>query len=92
MGFVKIENELFKLTDKPHSLNYGEICLLAFISNYSKGNRFFMTNKLIATSLNTSERTIKRWIANLRDKKLILIHYEEVAGKEKRIIVPTFAK
>ena len=81
--FINVDLKLFKL-----NLNYGEIFLLALITNYSKGNKFFMSNELIAKHLNTSTRTIKRWIANLRDNELIQIYYENIAGKERRIIVP----
>ena len=75
--YINIQDELLKLARAPTELNYGEIILLALITNIDK---FYMTNEALANLMNTSIRTIKRWLANLKEKGLIDIYYEEVGG------------
>lgn len=82
--YINIQDELLKLARAPTELNYGEIILLALITNIDK---FYMTNEALANLMNTSIRTIKRWLANLKEKGLIDIYYEEVGGAERRIMV-----
>lgn len=84
--YIQIPDVLLHLAREPCCLNYGEIILLAHVTSLSKNGKCYITNKALAELLCTSERTIKRWISDLRDKKLIIIYYEELNMGERRII------
>ena len=84
MGFIKVEPRTLALVRAPTELNYGEVLLLSMISSFD--GKCFMSNKGFADALCTSERTIKRWLTDLRIKELIIVYYEEVGGTERRII------
>ena len=84
MAFIKVEPRTLALVRAPTELNYGEVLLLSQIKSFD--DKCFMTNKAFAEALCTSERTIKRWLTDLRNKDLIFVYYEEVGGAERRII------
>ena len=85
--YIKIYDRALALARAPTELNYGEILTLSYIhSFYENGGRCFATNKALADVLETSERTVKRWIQNLKEKKLVDVYYEDVNGVERRVI------
>jgi len=88
MSYINVDDQLFKLTKPPISLSYAEVVLLSYISSMEK---FYATNDYIADVMQTSPRTIKRWLAKLKSADLISIYYEKVYGVERRIIVPNLA-
>ena len=92
MNYINVSAELLRLAREPTNLNYGEILLLALIKNLSENDKCFMSNESIAELLATSIRPVKRWLAHLRELELIDTYYENIMGRETRIIVPTFAK
>jgi len=84
--YINIDCRLFKLAREPTSLNYGEIVLLSLIKGMQSKGGFFMSNEAIAETLETSVRSVKRWLSNLNKLNLIETYYDEVSGKTKRII------
>ena len=51
-----------------------------------------MSNRAFADMLHTSERTIKRWVQEMREKHILEVYYEETEGREQRILrVPDLA-
>ena len=89
--YIKIDSRALRLAREPTELNYGEILLLSQIASLSEKGKCFMTNKAFAEMLCTSERTIKRWIADLRKKQLLDVYYEEISGFERRVMVSKVA-
>lgn len=81
--FVSVDDKLLKLAREPTNLNYGEIILLSLIKNLDD---FYMSNEAIAELFGTSIRTVKRWLSNLTELKLIVIYYDSENGKMKRFI------
>lgn len=86
--YIKIPDRILALARAPTEINYGEVILLSHIFALNENNKCFISNAALAELLGTSERTIKRWLQELRDKDLIDVYYEEVEGRERRIIVP----
>jgi len=74
---------MLTLARAPTSLNYGQIIMLAYIKGFEN---CFITNKALAELLGTSERTIKRWVQELKEKNLLNVYYEEENGRERRIL------
>ena len=90
--YIKIYDRVLALARAPTRINYGEIIMLSYIYALSEnGNRCFITNGALAELLGTSERTIKRWIQELRDKDLLDVYYDEIDGRECRVMVPKLA-
>ena len=89
--YIRIDSRVLELARAPTELGYGEILLFSQIVSLSEKGKFFMTNKAIADLFCTSERTVKRWIANLKSKGLIDIFYEDIDGYEKRVMVSKMA-
>ena len=86
--YIKIPDRILALARAPTEINYGEVILLSHIFALNKsGNKCFISNAALAELLGTSERTIKRWLQELRDKNLIDVYYEEVEGRERRVMV-----
>ena len=86
--YIKIPDRILALARAPTEINYGEVILLSHIFALNESSKCFISNAALAELLGTSERTIKRWLQELRDKNLIDIYYEEVEGRERRIMVP----
>ena len=82
-------DRILALARAPTEINDGEVILLSHIFALNEsGNKCFISNAALAELLGTSERTIKRWLQELRDKNLIDVYYEEVEGRERRVMVP----
>ena len=84
MNYINVSAELLQLAREPTNLNYGEILLLALIKGID-GN-FFMSNEAIANMMCVSTRSIKRWITHLHQLGLIETYYENIKGRETRLI------
>ena len=82
--YIQITDTLLQLAREPTELNYGEIMLLAHIISIGK---CFMSNSSIADLFCTTERTIKRWLTNMKQKGIIKVYYENINGSERRVIV-----
>ena len=89
--YFAVDKKIFKLTKKPMELNYGELFLLAYIDSFRNGKVCYMTNKALANILGTSERTVVRWLTNLKQKELIKIYYEEIDCRERRVLASNLA-
>lgn len=83
-SFIRVEPRMLTLVRAPTEISYGEVLFLSVVKSFN--GKCFMTNKAFADLLCTSERTVKRWITNLRNKELIVVYYEEFNGAERRFI------
>lgn len=91
--YIQVSDKLLQFVRAPDELNYGEIILLSHIVSLNKGeNKCFMSNKALADLLNTTERTIKRWIAHLKERDLVKTYYEYNGSKERRVMVPNLSR
>lgn len=82
--FISLPLEWLKLTNE---LAYGEVILLAYL--YTLGGKqqdTWMTNEKIADILNCGVSTVKRWLSNLENMKLITRYYDTKYDKEIRFI------
>ena len=84
--YVKVTDDVLALARPPTELNYGEIIMLAHIKGLSENGKCFMSNRAFADMLHTSERTVKRWIQEMREKHVLDIYYEEDEGRERRVL------
>ena len=83
--YIHVTDRMLNLVRAPTNLSYGEILLLAYISGLE---RVYITNETLADLLNTSVRSIKRWLSKLNAESLIDVYYERINGVDRRIIVP----
>lgn len=86
--YIKVCDNVLALARSPTELCYGEILLLSLIISFDK---CYMTNKTFAELLYSSERSIKRWLMNLKRNDLIEVYYDNVKGVERRVVVPKLA-
>lgn len=85
--YVKVTDRALSLARSPTALNYGEIIMLSHIVSLSENGKCYMSNRAFADMLNTSERTIKRWIQDMREKQVLELYYEEQDdGRERRVL------
>lgn len=70
-NFIKIPEDYFALT-KIKELNYGHVCLLSKIESLAfKDGKCTASNGYFASLLNTTDRTIKRMMSDLRENDII---------------------
>ena len=84
--YVKVSDRALTLARAPTELNYGQIIMLSHIYSLSENGKCYMTNRAFADMLHTSERTIKRWIQEMKEKKVLEVYYEVDDGRERRVL------
>ena len=87
--YIRVDEAHLSLVEPPTSLNYGEVLLFALIEGSPKRKDCFMSNSTLAKVLHTSERTIERWIQNLRNKNLIVDYYD---GRQRYLKTVNFVR
>lgn len=84
--YVKVSDRALTLARAPTNLNYGQIIMLSHIASLSESGKCYMSNRAFADMLHTSERTIKRWVQEMREKHILEVYYEETEGRERRVL------
>lgn len=85
--YIKIYDRILALARAPTEINYGQVILLSYIYSLNENGDCFITNRALAELLGTSERTIKRWLQELKEKGLLDVYYEDFEGRERRFMV-----
>jgi len=83
--FIMVYNSYMKLRSK--NVGADEIILLGLIGNLSQTMDCIATNEYLATMMNVTDRTIRRYIANLQADNLITVEQKDKAKSHRTLLI-----